>query len=129
MRLRVTTVALLMALAGPAWAEPPAHAPAHGYRAKHRHHDRHHHHANRHHERHERAVHSGVEVVFDSERGVHIAVGLPGLFFHEGSFYRHVDGSWHMSLRADRGWNPASTVPTNVMNAWQSGQAKHESRR
>lgn len=33
---RVTLLGTAMALAVPAWADPPSHAPAHGYRAKHR---------------------------------------------------------------------------------------------
>jgi hypothetical protein len=116
---------LTMAGSGLTWADPPAHAPAHGYRAKHH---RNKYHMHDHHERHERAVHSGVQIIFDSERGVHIAVGLPGLFFHEGSFYRHTSGGWQMSMRADGSWEPAKAVPSNVMNAWQPGPTKRAHR-
>ena len=73
--------------------------------------------------RHERAVRSGIEIVFDSERGVHVAVGLPGLFFHEGSFYRQASDGWQTSARADGGWEPTRVVPSNVRNAWQPGPA------
>ena len=73
-RRHLVAVSLLFCVLLPnaSWSDPPAHAPAHGHRAKHGDHGR--------------VFHSGVEVVFDSERGVHIAVGFPGLFFHEDQF-------------------------------------------
>jgi hypothetical protein len=96
-------------------ADPPAHAPAHGYRAKHKHRD---------HGHHGGTFHSGVEVVFDSERGVHIAVGFPGLFFDAGHFYRHTEHGWQVSARADGGWHAADSVPARVMKARGPGPAK-----
>jgi hypothetical protein len=95
MRLHFALLLAGLALAVPAatWADPPAHAPAHGYRNKHKSH----HHS------------GGVKIVFDSERGVHVAVGFPDVFFHEGRFYRNVGGSWQVSLEVDGGWSVAAS--------------------
>jgi len=54
---------------------PPAHAPAHGYRRKHV---------------------AGMELVFDSGRGVYVV------------FYRLRGGLWEMSLKPDGDWKAAS---------------------
>jgi hypothetical protein len=66
---------------------PPAHAPAHGYRRKHV---------------------AGMELVFDSGRGVYIVVGLPNHYYHDGYFYRLRDGLWEMSLKHDGDWKVVS---------------------
>jgi hypothetical protein len=124
----VLSIALFAALglAAPVFADPPRHAPAHGYRAKHKHHkhkhERHHHH---HHDAHDRRDHDGgghghdpipgpggFQVVFDPDRGVSIAVGFPGVAFHQDHYYRHHDGFWQRSLRADRGWERVSVDAT-----------------
>jgi hypothetical protein len=105
-----TLLGLLAAAAlifpGFAAAEPPAHAPAHGYRAK------------------QKASEpaprkGGVEVVFDSERGIQVAVGLPDVFFHAGHYYRERDGRWEVSLSGDSGWriSVASEIPGVVVDA------------
>lgn len=93
-------------------AKPPAHAPAHGYRAK----------QAEHHEPEDRGhaaerdrggeERGGVRVVFDSERGISIAVGFPGVYFHAGDFYRRHDGSWQKSARADGGWTAIASART-----------------
>ena len=111
--LAVSTLVCAL-LPSASWGDPPAHAPAHGYRAK----------QNGHH--HEKAFHSGVEVVFDSERGVHIAVGFPGLFFDSGHFYRHTDDGWQISAKADGGWKAAASVPAHVKKAKGPGPAEHK---
>ncbi len=87
-------------------AKPPAHAPAHGYRAK------------------QKTVEpapkkSGIEVVFDSERGIHVAVGVSGVFFQDGHYYREHDGRWEVSLSGDGGWriSVAADIPGTVVNA------------
>jgi len=107
MRLRTrlalaTSIAFSMALAPLASADPPAHAPAHGYRAKAK----------------GKAYvpakeSAGVEVVFDSERGIHVAVGLPGVLFHDGHYYREHEGRWQVSLSGSGGWSLAAsgTIP------------------
>ena len=66
---------------------PPAHAPAHGYRNK-------------------RVC--GVEVVFDTGRGVYIVVGMPDHYYYDGYFYRLRTGVWEMSLKPDTGWAKVS---------------------
>ncbi len=87
-------------------AEPPAHAPAHGYRAK------------------KKASEpaprkAGIEVIFDSERGIHVAVGLPDVLFHDGHYYRERDGRWEISLSGEGGWriSVASKIPGVVVGA------------
>lgn len=119
-----------LGLAAPVFAEPPAHAPAHGYRAKHKHHkhhknkhERHHHHGG-----HDRGGHvhrpmpgpGGFQVVFDPDRGVSIAVGFPGVAFHEDHYYRHHEGFWQRSPRADRGWERVSVdaTPLEIRDAF-----------
>jgi hypothetical protein len=109
-----TLICALIPSAG--WGEPPAHAPAHGYRAKQGHHPP------------EKTFHSGVEVVFDSGRGVHIAVGFPNVFFAAGQFYRYADTGWQLSARADGGWMAAAFVPDPVKKARGPGPAKLEGR-
>jgi len=94
----------LFVLPGGAGSEPPAHAPAHGYRAKQK----------------QKHVHASEhQIVFDSERGIRVVVGLPGVFYHEGHFYRHADGGWQVSLRADTGWGSiaVANVPRLVFSA------------
>ncbi|MGB2866151.1 MAG: hypothetical protein WBC05_22650 [Sedimentisphaerales bacterium] len=66
---------------------PPAHAPAHGYRRKHA---------------------AGMELVYDSGRGVYVVVGLSDHYYHDGYFYRLRGGLWEMSLKPDGGWKAAS---------------------
>ena len=63
-------------------ADPPAHAPAHGYRAKH---DA---------PRAAPPAKGGIEVIFDSDLGIHVAVGLPDIHFYSGRYYRERDGRW-----------------------------------
>ena len=66
---------------------PPAHAPAHGYRRKYVH---------------------GMELVFDSGRGVYVVVGLSDHYYHDGYFYRLRGSLWEMSLKHDGGWKVVS---------------------
>jgi hypothetical protein len=66
---------------------PPAHAPAHGYRRKHP---------------------TGVELVFDSGRGVYVVVGLADHYYYDGYFYRLRGDVWEMSLKCDSGWASVS---------------------
>ena len=66
---------------------PPPHAPAHGHRNK---------------------QVAGVELVFDSGRGVYVVVGLSDHYYHDGYFYRLRGGLWEMSLKPDGNWKAAS---------------------
>ena len=66
---------------------PPAHAPAHGYRRKHVH---------------------GMELVYDSGRGVYLVVGHSDHYYHDGYFYRLRGGLWEMSLKPNSGWKVVS---------------------
>ncbi len=100
-RLVILVIASLFLVPLGSSATPPDHAPAHGFRHKQKHHH----------------DHGGFELSFDAVRGVHIAVGLPGIFFHEGYFYRHSSDGWQKSLRGDAGWSVAAAVPANIKKA------------
>ena len=123
--LVVVLTALLLPDA--AWSKPPDHAPAHGYRAKHSKHHKHkmlhqkHHHHDQQKVRHRRTREEhgerrmpeggGIEVIFDSERGVYVGVDLPNVFFHEDRYYRERSGHWQVSVRGDGAWRIAAEVP------------------
>ncbi len=116
----IVLASLTLASAGS--AEPPDHAPAHGHRAKQQGHA--------HHETHPSG---GFEVVFDSERGISIAANFPGVYFDTDMFYRHHDGQWQVSDRADAGWKAveAGSAPEAVRIAHRShgGQAKRNNKK
>ena len=109
------------------FGDPPTHAPAHGRRAKEKEKE---HHAEKH-----REPAGGVEVVFDSERGLHVAIGLPGIYLHGGTFYRHTDAGWQVSSTGKGGWSVVarSSVPEKVgkthpgppAKAWGHQSGKH----
>lgn len=61
---------------------PPPHAPAHGYRHKHRGHD----------------------LAFDSRLGVYVVVGLPDLWFFDGSYFRWVGDRWEIGVDVSGPW-------------------------
>jgi hypothetical protein len=70
---------------------PPPHAPAHGYRQK----------------------YHGRDLVFDSELGVYVVVGLPDLWFLDGSYFRWYGERWEMGVHVDGPWRvaPEDHVP------------------
>jgi len=70
---------------------PPPHAPAHGYRHKHHDHD----------------------LVFDSELGVYVVVGLPELWFFDGSYFRWYGDRWEIGVDVGGPWRlaPEHAVP------------------
>jgi len=61
---------------------PPPHAPAHGYRQK----------------------YQGVELVYDSGRGVYVVVEFPLHFYLKGSFYRFHESQWEISADIKGPW-------------------------
>jgi len=61
---------------------PPPHAPAHGYRQK----------------------HQGVELVYDSGRGVYVVVGLPHHYYFKGHYYRLREIQWEVGVHAEGPW-------------------------
>ena len=69
---------------------PPAHAPAYGHRRK---------------------QVAGVQLVFDSGRGVYVVVGHPDHYYYDGYFYRRTGTVWQMSLKFDSGWAYLSGKP------------------
>jgi len=64
---------------------PPPHAPAHGYRHTHR----------------------GRDLVFDSSLGVYVVVGLPDLWFFDGSYFRWYRERWEVGVDVDGPWRAA----------------------
>ena len=116
-------LATLFALAPlSALAKPPAHAPAHGYRAKH---------GEEAPKQREAEPRKGIEVTFDSERGIYVGVNLSDVLFHDGHYYRERDGRWEVSLSGDGGWSisASSSVPEVVVKAKHAhpGPAKAKS--
>lgn len=61
---------------------PPPHAPAHGYRRK----------------------YEGVELVYDSGRGVYVVIEFPNYYYFKGRYYRHREGQWEVSVSIDGVW-------------------------
>jgi hypothetical protein len=132
MLLRTTIITFgvfcLMSLPMSVGAMPPDHAPAHGYRAKHdqqKHgkgkHDKHKHDRARHPEERERpsTPEGGIEIVFDSERGIYVGVDLPQIIFHSDHYYRETAGRWQVSLNGRGEWRfaAASSIPQIVVEA------------
>lgn len=65
---------------------PPPHAPAHGYRHK----------------------QQGVEIVYDSGRGVYVVVDFPLHFYFEGRYYRFHEPRWEVGVHIDGPWESVS---------------------
>ena len=65
---------------------PPPHAPAHGYRHK----------------------QNGVELVYDSGRGVYVVVGLAHHFYSKGRYYRLSGAQWEVSVHTEGSWEVVS---------------------
>ena len=61
---------------------PPPHAPAHGYRHK----------------------QHGVELVYDSGRGVYVVIGLPHHYYFKGHYYRLRETNWEVGVHMDGPW-------------------------
>ncbi len=87
---------------------PPPHAPAHGYRHKHRHQG------------------ENLELVFDSDRGVYIVVGVPDRYYWNGSYLRIDGDQWYASMNLDRGWEPRSddSLPRGIRKHKKQRKAK-----
>ncbi len=65
---------------------PPPHAPAHGYRHK----------------------QQGVELVYDSGRGVYVVVDFPLHFYFKGNYYRLRETNWEVGVHMDGPWESVS---------------------
>jgi len=90
---------------------PPAHAPAHGCRRK---------------------LPAGVEVVFDTDCGVYVVVGMDRHFWLGGYYYRFYNGGWQVSVSLESGWKAAGdkTLPPGLRGKYKAGHAskKHPGR-
>lgn len=81
---------------------PPPWAPAHGYRHKH-----------------QRAYQSReqtVDLVFDSNVGVYVVVGIPNYYYWDGAYLRLEAGHWWRAQYLDASWTPcpAEALPGNL---------------
>ena len=82
---------------------PPPHAPAHGYRHK----------------------HQGVELVYDSGRGVYVVVDFPLHFYFKGNYYRLRETNWEVGVHVDGPWESVSeeALPRGL-RAKEKGKSK-----
>lgn len=103
-RTILLSASLVLLLPSVSFADPPSHAPAHGRRAKEAHHPK------------PSQPAGGVQIEYDSGKGLHVAIGLPGVYFHAGSYYRHTERGWQISATGKDGWKIAAgtTVPDVV---------------
>ena len=83
---------------------PPPHAPAHGYRQK----------------------HQGVELVYDSGRGVYVVVELPNHFYFGGHYYRHGETQWEIGVHVDGPWEVVAeeSLPKGLRGKKGKGKPK-----
>ena len=86
---------------------PPPHAKAHGYRSK---------------------LPAEVEVVFDTDCGVYVVVGLDKHFWLDGRYYRFYNGQWELSMTIDGGWRlvDGGTLPPGLRGKYKT---KHVSKK
>lgn len=61
---------------------PPPHAPAHGYRY----------------------MHKGAVLVYNSHLDLYVVKGYPGVYFHNGHYYKRHKNHWLSSYRYDGPW-------------------------
>jgi len=73
---------------------PPPHAPAHGYRQK----------------------YQGVELVYDSGRGVYVVVEFPSHYYYKDHFYRLENSKWEISVNIAGPWELVSeeSIPAGL---------------
>ena len=86
---------------------PPPHAPAHGYRHK----------------------QHGVELVYDSGRGVYVVIGLPHHYYFKGHYYRLRETNWEAGVHIDGPWEFVSdeALPRGL-RAKEKGKGKGKSK-
>ena len=65
---------------------PPPHAPAHGYRRK----------------------YQGVELVYDSVRGVYVVIDFPDHYYFKGHYYHLGEAQWEVGVSLDGPWKVIS---------------------
>lgn len=61
---------------------PPPHAPASGYRQ----------------------MYNGYDLQYDSDLGAYVVLGITGVYYIDGRYYRHSNAGWYYSDRPDRDW-------------------------
>lgn len=65
---------------------PPPHAPAHGYRHK----------------------YQGVELVYDSDRGIYVVIDFPNHYYFKGHYYRLGEIEWEIGVNLEGPWKTIS---------------------
>jgi hypothetical protein len=83
---------------------PPPHAPAHGYRRKH--------------------APDGVELAYDDDLDVYVAVGHSGVYWHGDRYFCWRDGGWRVSAKVDGVW--VSVASQEVPPRLQAKYAKEK---
>lgn len=83
---------------------PPPHAPAHGLRRR------------------QGPDPGAVRIAFDSERGVHVVVGMPDHYWDAGRYFRVKRGEWRVADHVDGPWvgTEARDVPLALVRAADS---------
>ena len=88
---------------------PPPHAPAHGYRRK----------------------YQGVELVYDSGRGIYVVIDLPNHYYFKGHYYRLGEIEWEVGVGLEGPWKVISydELPKGLrMDKKGKGKAKGKSK-
>jgi hypothetical protein len=75
---------------------PPPHAPAHGHRHRHR----------------------GVELVYDSDCGVYVVIGLSSHYYSRDRYYRFGENQWEVGVSLKGPWKSISRndLPKGLRN-------------
>jgi hypothetical protein len=66
----------------------------------------------------------GVEIVFDSSRGVYVVVDLPNHYYWDGYYLRIQNGSWYAATKLEGGWKARSS--DSLPPGLRKKQAKHK---
>jgi hypothetical protein len=92
-------------------SSPPPHAPAHGYRHKHHQSDG-----------------QQVELVFDSGLDVYVVIGIPGLYYSNGSYLRLDGDRWYASTHFDSDWErrDESKLPPGLQKKQKKAKKGHK---
>ena len=88
---------------------PPQNAPAHGYRYK----------------------QQGHDLVYDSNLGVYVVVGLPDYYYFNNNYYRYNQNRWYYSKDLNRDWRDYkdSKLPPGLAKKYGYGRKGKDNRK
>jgi hypothetical protein len=73
-----------------------------------------------------------VEVLFDTDCGVYVVVGLDKHFWFDGRYYRFHNSQWELSMTIDGGWKSVDvkTLPPGLRGKYKNKHVskKHQNR-